>query len=77
MLQFAPAGPEEGAIRAKLARIGIGPGKSFNFKDFSLEHKVEIGLGMKEGDKKVEEKVANFGKNINGWRVGAAFGNRQ
>ena len=53
-----PPGPEEQAIRAKLARIGIGPGKTFDFKDLSLEHKAEIGLGMKEGEKKVEEKVA-------------------
>src|SRR5881227_1575962 len=28
-LQLAPAGPEEVAIRAKLASIGIGPGKTF------------------------------------------------
>src|SRR5580704_8735049 len=28
-LQFAPAGPEEKEIRAKLGRIGIGPGKTF------------------------------------------------
>lgn len=76
-LQFAPAGPEEKAIRAKLARIGIGAGKTFNFQDLSLEHKVEIGLGMKDGEKKVEEKIADFGKNINGWRVGSAFGDRQ
>src|SRR5262249_8503228 len=75
-LQFAPAGPEEKAIRAKLARLGIGPGKSFSFKDLSLEHKVEIGLGMKEGEKKVEEKVAHVGKKINGWAVGSAFGAR-
>ncbi len=54
-LQFAPPGPEEKEIRAKLARIGIGPGKKFDFKDLSLEHKAEIGLGMKEGDKKVEK----------------------
>ena len=75
-LQFAPAGPEEKEIREKLARIGIGAGKKFNFKELSLEHKAEVGLGMKEGDKKVEEKVASFGKEINGWRVGAAFGDR-
>ncbi len=75
-LQFAPAGPEEQEIRAKLARIGIGPGKSFNFKDLSLEHKLEIGLGMKAGEKQVEEKVATIGKAINGWRIGSAFGDR-
>ena len=75
-LQFAPPGPEEKTIRAKLARIGIGPGKTFDFKDLSLEHKLEVGLGMKEGEKKVEEKVASLGKDINGWRVGSAFGDR-
>ena len=75
-LQFAPAGPEELAIRDKLARIGIGPGKRFSFHDLSLAHKVEIGLGMKAGEKKVEQRVASLGRPINGWRVGSAFGNR-
>ena len=37
-LQFAPAGPEEKEIRAKLARIGVGPGKTFDLKDLSPEH---------------------------------------
>jgi len=76
-LQFAPAGPEEKEIRAQLARIGIGAGKTFDFKDLSLEHKAEIGLGMKAGEKKIEEKAANLGKAINGWRVGASFGDRE
>src|SRR5262249_40441366 len=75
-LQFAPPGPEEQDIRTKLARIGVGPGKKFNFKDLSLEHKAEVLLGMKEGEKKVEEAVAKLGKPINGWRVGSAFGDR-
>src|SRR5208283_445746 len=73
-LQFAPAGPEETAIRAKLATIGIGPGKTFAFKDLSVEHKAAILLGMKEGETKVDDAVANLGKNINGWRVSAAQG---
>ena len=75
-LQFAPPRPEETEIRAKLARIGIGPGKTFDFKDLSLEHKAEVGLGMKEGDKKVDEFLANAFKSINGWKVGAVFGDR-
>jgi hypothetical protein len=75
-LQFAPAGPEETAIRAKLATIGIGPGKTFAFKDLSVEHKAAILLGMKEGETKVDKAVANLGKNINGWRVSAAQGDR-
>lgn len=75
-LQFAPAGPEEKDIRDKLARIGIGPGKTFSFKDLSLEHKAEILLGMKEAEKKVDQKVATLGKNVNGWQIASAFGDR-
>jgi len=76
VLQFAPAGPEEQAIREKLARIGIGPGKKFEFKDLDLIHKAEIVLGLKAGEKQVEEKVASIGKEINSWHVGSAFGDR-
>jgi hypothetical protein len=68
-LQFAPAQENEKEIRAQLARIGVGPGKTFSFKDLSLEDKLEVGLGMKEGDRKVDEAVANAGKAVNGWRV--------
>ena len=73
-LQFAPAAPNEAEIRAKLASIGIGPGKTFNFKDLPLKQKLEIGLGMKQGQSKIEEAVANAGKNINGWHVGGVPG---
>jgi len=73
-LQFAPAQENEKEIRAQLARIGVGPGKTSNFKDLPLEQKLEIGLGMKEGDRKVDEGVASAGKAINGWRVSSAFG---
>ena len=75
-LQFAPAGPEERAIREKLARIGVGPGKTFEFKDLPLTHKLEIALAMKEGDEKVEKYLATGSKNINGWKVGSLFGDR-
>ncbi|MGY2845326.1 hypothetical protein ACVIWU_004804 [Bradyrhizobium sp. USDA 4509] len=73
-LQFAPALPEDRWIREQLARIGVGPGKSFDFRSLSLEDKAEILLGMKEGERKVSEAVATLGKDINGWRVGAPFG---
>ncbi len=75
-LQFAPPGPEELAIRAKLASIGIGPGKKFDFKDLSPEHKAEVGLGMKEGEKKVEDAVNHLGTKINGWNVASITGDR-
>ncbi|MEA4855334.1 MAG: DUF1254 domain-containing protein [Solidesulfovibrio sp.] len=75
-LQFAPAGPEEAAIREKLARIGVGPGKTFDFKDLSLAHKAEVLLGMKDGAAKVDGKVGAIGAEIDGWRLASAFGDR-
>jgi hypothetical protein len=75
-LQFAPPGPEERAIRAKLASIGIGAGKKFDFQDLSLEHKAEIALGMKEGEDKVTKAADNLGKDINGWKISSPFGDR-
>ena len=73
-LQFAPPQPNEQEIRAQLASIGIGPGKTFNFKDLPLKDKLEIGLSMKEGDRKVDEAVTKIGENVNAWNVGSAFG---
>jgi len=75
-LQFAPATPEEKEIRAKLARIGVGPGKTFDFKDLPLTHKIEIGLGMKDGEEKVDKYLAGGFKDINGWKVGSMFGDQ-
>jgi hypothetical protein len=73
-LQFAPAMPNELWIREQLARIGVGPGKSFNFEDLPLEQKAEILLGLEEGKKKVDAAVADAGARINGWHVSAPFG---
>jgi hypothetical protein len=75
-LQFAPAGPEEKEIRAKLARIGVGPGKSFNFKDLPLGHKLEIALGMKDGEAKIDKYISDQQKVVNGWKVSSLFGDR-
>ncbi|MCP8937222.1 DUF1254 domain-containing protein [Alsobacter sp. SYSU M60028] len=73
-LQFAPAQAVDKDIREKLALIGIGPGKSFNFKDLSLKDKLEIAVGMKAGQRKVDEKTKTIGKDVNGWRLASAFG---
>jgi hypothetical protein len=75
-LQFAPAGPEEMAIRAKLARIGVGAGKTLDLKDLSAEQKTAIAEGMKEGEAKVVDAVKNLGTKINGWNVASLTGDR-
>jgi len=73
-LQFVPETPRNKEIRAKLASLGIGPGKTFAFKDLSVEHKAAVLLGMKAGDEKVSALIAGGGKDENGWRVGGLTG---
>lgn len=75
-LQFAPAGPEEQAIRAKLATIGVGPGKTFDFKDLSAEHKAAVLLAMKEGEDKIKTFTESKVTKVNGWIVMSPFGDR-
>jgi hypothetical protein len=75
-LQFVPPSPEDKDVRARLASIGIGPDKTFEFKDLSLEHKAAVLLGMKEGDDKVTKFLASGVKNVNGWNIGSFFGDR-
>lgn len=76
VLQFAPAGPEEQAIRAKLATIGVGPGKTFSFKDLSAEHKAAVLLGMKAGEEKIKNYLETKLTKVNGWIVVSPFGDR-
>ncbi|HEV7731009.1 MAG TPA: DUF1254 domain-containing protein [Candidatus Binatia bacterium] len=76
LLTLAPPVPEETAMRARFASIGIGPGKTFDWKALSLEHKAEIGLGIKAAFEKIQKQKDEIGKNENGWRVGSAFGDR-
>jgi hypothetical protein len=75
-LQYIPPSPEEAAIRPKLASIGIGPGKKFDMKDLSAEHKAAMLLGMKDGNDAVDKYIASGGTVINGWNVGSFFGDR-
>src|SRR5208282_1084589 len=73
-LQFAPAAENEKQIREQLARIGVGTGKTFNFKDLSLEKKLETVIGLKQGKDKVDAAVEEAGTKVNGWNISAPFG---
>jgi hypothetical protein len=75
-LEFVPVTDQDKDIRTRLASIGIGPGKSFEFKDLSPEHKAAILLAMKEGDDKVDQYLAGGMKQVNGWKIGSLFGDR-
>ena len=73
-LEFVPDTLENRDVHARLASIGIGPGKTFDFKELSLEHKAAILVAMKEGDVKVSKYLDSGMKTINGWKIGAVFG---
>ncbi len=75
-MEYVPPSADDQEIRAKLASIGVGPGRTFEFKDLSLEHKAVVLLGMKAGDQKVDKFLASGTKIINGWNVGAYFGDQ-
>ena len=75
LLQFAPPVPAETELRAKFARIGVGPGLAYELPKIG-EAKVATELGIKEGYEAIEKQRSEIGKEVNGWRVGAAFGDR-
>ncbi|WP_223511214.1 DUF1254 domain-containing protein [Pseudomonas sp. GL-B-19] len=74
VMQLAPATPEEASIRAKLARLGIGAGKDFNFQALSTEQKAAIVEGMQAGHAKVEDAVNHLGTQVNGWNIVSSGG---
>lgn len=70
-LQFIPPAPEDAAIRAKLASIGIGNGKFDEFKALAAKYRRELGMGMMAGEKKLTQMVAQAGPVIDGWNWAA------
>ncbi|KQZ98019.1 MULTISPECIES: DUF1254 domain-containing protein [unclassified Achromobacter] len=73
-LQFGPAAPDEVAIRTKLARLGIGTGKSFSFEDLPAEHRSAAAEGMQAGHARVEDAIKRLGTKVNGWNIVGAGG---
>lgn len=75
-LQFAPPGPEEKEIRAKLAKIGVGPEKKLDFSELSADHKAAAVEGMKAGEAKIKGYLETAQKVVNGWAMSSLFGDR-
>jgi hypothetical protein len=76
LLQFCPTVPQETVLRQRFADIDIAPGRTFDFEKLPLEDKVAVGFGIKEGFEKIKTKRESIGKEVNGWQVAAAFGDR-
>lgn len=75
-LEFVPETTDDKEIRSKLASIGIGPGKMRDLKDLSPEHKEALVAAMKQGEAKVKAFLETGSKEINGWKIGSLFGDR-
>ena len=73
-LDYIPESDNDKDIRAKLARIGVGPGKTFDMGSLSPEQQQAMAEGMKAGDAKVTEFVAGGATDVNGWQVGSLWG---
>lgn len=68
-----PLNPPDPGLVAKLASIGIGPGKipSVEANDTI---KTALQTGIQEGEKLIDEKLANIGTVVNGWSVNTQTG---
>ena len=73
-LQFSPSQFIDSDGHADLAKLGVGPGRTFDFKDLSLKKKLEITLGIRAGDRKIDRAIADADVVVNGWRIAAYFG---
>ncbi|MEE4111090.1 MAG: DUF1254 domain-containing protein, partial [Halieaceae bacterium] len=77
-LEFVPVTSDNKEIRDRLASVGIGPGKTIDLIDLSPAHREELKAvalaSMKEGADQVKIYLDTGMENINGWRLGALFG---
>jgi hypothetical protein len=76
LLQFCPEVAEEAAIRLQFATIGIAPAKPFDISKLPEGQRAELAAAVKDGYAQLQHRRDNIGDNVNGWRVGAPFGNR-
>jgi hypothetical protein len=73
-LQFVPAQFVEAEAHANLAKLGVGPGRTFSFRDLTLREKIAITLGIRAGERDVKRAIADSTVTVNGWRMAAYFG---
>jgi hypothetical protein len=73
-MRFAPTQFIEAEAHANLAKIGVGPGRTFNFRDLTLREKLAISVGIRAGERDVNRAITDSTITMNGWRVAAYFG---
>jgi hypothetical protein len=76
VLQFCPPVPQESALRAEFASIGVEAGKAFDVAKLSPDQKAALVEGIKSGMESIEKKSVTLGTDVNGWRTGLNSGDR-
>lgn len=74
-----PVGPAavEQPLRDRLARLGVVAGQPFAPDRFTPDQQQELREGLQAAAAKIQGRAEQLGRDVNGWRVGAAFGDRQ
>jgi hypothetical protein len=76
LLLLAPPAPEDAALRARFASVGIAPGKPFDVTRLPAAEKLAVGQGVQDGYAAIEAKQPQVGTSANGWWTATAFGDR-
>jgi hypothetical protein len=74
MGKAAPPAPEDGAILAKMATIGIEPGKPFDITKLDSATQAALKDVGKAGMQRIEGNQGNMGRKENGWSVTVGLG---
>ena len=66
----------ERELRARFAKIGIGPGLTFDASTLTADQQTALGDAVKAATATIAETAATVGRVISGWQIGAAAGSR-
>ncbi len=77
LMQYAEIHPTEEALFARFARIGIGPGQTFDAEALDPARREAIAAGVEEGHRAIQQASMSIGREINHWTlIGEGFGYR-
>jgi hypothetical protein len=74
MAESAPAAAEDAPMLARMARLGIVPGKPFEMSKLAPDVQAELKDIPQAALKKIEANRNNMGKIVNGWTVTTGLG---
>jgi hypothetical protein len=72
LMEKNPPYPEDTPMLERIAKLGIGPGKTFNMESFTPEVRKAIEEGVADGVKLMNDTPR--GKDVNGWRIALDLG---